>query len=265
MTPSVCNFAVGSFSIAGSEPFAGMVRDGRVIALMDLGEDGLGGSVLDVLERWDANLPRSQSAANRWQDGEHALLDLAVPVERLNVHAPHRPRQIFAIGANYRKHVIDLIMSDPDLQLGEMDPAVDEVSRRAAVERMMDEHAINAQPYAFSKLPSSLAGPFDPLTIPSNSKKIDWECEIAVVIGRPARQVAAQDASAYIAGYTIANDITAGHLVFRSDVKILGTDWISAKCQPGFLPLDPYVVPAQFVDPANLQDPAVGERSSHAK
>ena len=246
-------FGIGSFSIAGSEPFAGMIRDDYVIALTGLGEDGLLGNALDLLERWEASLPRLRRAAARWADGERALVDLAVPVDRLKVHAPHRPRQIFAIGANYRKHVIDLVMADPDAQFGDMYPTIDEAERRAAVERMMDKRASTAQPYAFSKLPSSLAGPFDPLTLPANSKKVDWECEIAVIIGRPARHVAAKDASAYIAGYAIANDITARDLIFRRDVKVMGTDWISAKCQPGFLPFGPYIIPAEFADPRNLR------------
>ena len=253
MTDAGPNFAIGSFSIAGSAPFAVMILDGQVIALTGLGEDGLVGTVLDLLERWDAQLPRLQCAASRWADGKRSLLDLAVPVEQFKVHAPYRPRQIFAIGANYRKHVIDLVMADPDMQFGEMDPGLDEATRRAAVVRMMDERASNAQPYAFSKLPSTLAGPFDPLPIPTNSEKIDWECEIAVIIGRPARHITAKDASAHIAGYAIANDITARDLVFRRDVKIMGTDWISGKCQPGFLPFGPYLVPAQFVDPDDLQ------------
>jgi 2,4-diketo-3-deoxy-L-fuconate hydrolase len=246
-------FAIGSFSIAGSDAFAGMVRDDQVIALTALDAALQNRSVLDLLEQWDANLPRLQRAAQRWADGDRGLVALATPVTQLKVEAPLRPRQIFAIGANYRKHVIEIVMADPNMQFGEMATAADEASRRIAVERMMDERAANAQPYAFSKLPSALAGPFDALPIPAGAEKIDWECEIAVIIGRPARQVAAAEASAHIAGYAIANDVTARDLVFRRDIKIMGTDWVSAKSQPGFLPFGPYLVPAAFVDPTDLR------------
>ncbi len=52
-----------------------------------------------------------------------------------------------------------------------------------------------------------------------------------------------------IAGYTIANDLTTRDLVYREDLKAIGTDWMRAKNAPTFLPLGPWIVPAQFVDP----------------
>lgn len=249
-TPS---FSIGTFSSAGSPDFAGIVRDGQVIALAALAEDGSAGSVLDLLGQWTNNLPRLTRAARRWAAGDRTLTDLAMSVDALRVHAPFRPRQIFAAGANYRKHVIQLIMADPDMRSADTEAAATDTERRAAVERMMDERADNAQPYFFNKLPTSLAGPIDPLVIPIASAKVDWECELAVVIGRHARHVSVADAGSYIAGYAIANDITARDLVFRRDVKALGTDWVSAKSQPGFLPFGPYLVPAQFVEPMDLQ------------
>lgn len=116
----------------------------------------------------------------------------------------------------------------------------------------MDQRAANALPYCFTKLPTSIAGPVDPLELPRDAVKIDWECELAVVIGRPARHVSVADAADYIAGYAVVNDITARDLVFRRDVKAMGTDWLSAKSQPGFTPFGPYIVPAEFVDPYAL-------------
>jgi len=250
---TIPSFSLGSFSIAGSLPFAGMVRDGKVIALTGLGGEALKGSILDSLDRWDRALPELQEAARRWAAGDPGLAALAVPLEALRVHAPLLPRQIFATGANYRKHVIDLVMGDPDMRFAEMEEARTDEERRQAAERMMDERAGNSQPYCFNKLPTSLSGPFDPLSISEGTAKIDWECELAVVIGKPARHVRAADASLYIAGYAIANDVTARDLVFRRDVKSLGTDWLSAKSQPGFTPFGPFLVPAQFVDPGNLR------------
>lgn len=253
MTVSETNpsFSIGSFSIAGSEPFSGMLRDGSVIALTGL-DHGLRGSVLEIVEHWQENLPRLRSAAERWANADIMLTRIAVPIERLQVHVPYRPRQIFAVGANYRKHVIELIMADPDMRSAETEAATTEAARREAAERMMDERASNAQPYCFNKLPSSVAGPFDDLVIPKGAMKVDWECELAVVIGRSARHICAADALDCVAGFAIANDVTARDLVFRRDVKALGTDWLSSKSQPGFTPFGPYLVPAEFVDPGNL-------------
>lgn len=240
------HFALGTFSIAGAAPFGGLVVDDHVVALRGLGDADLPDSVLGVLEYWETSLPRLRHAAMRWPDGA------AVPVSMLKLHAPLQPRQIFAVGANYRRHVIELIMGDPDMRSGENEAAQTEAERHRAAERMMDERANSAQPYCFNKLPTSLAGPRDPLVIPAGAGKIDWECELAVVIGRPARHVTAADAPGYIAGYAIANDVTARDLVFRRDVKAMGTDWLSAKSQPGFTPFGPYIVPAEFVDPYGL-------------
>ncbi|MFX5813042.1 fumarylacetoacetate hydrolase family protein, partial [Acinetobacter baumannii] len=79
----------------------------------------------------------------------------------------------------------------------------------------------------------------------------DWELELAVVIGREAFRVSREEALDHVAGYTIVNDITTRDLVFRKDMKEIGTDWYRAKNAPGFLPTGPLLVPARFVDPAD--------------
>ena len=71
------------------------------------------------------------------------------------------------------------------------------------------------------------------------------------VIGREAFRVSREDALDHVAGYTIVNDITTRDLVFRKDMKEIGTDWYRAKNAPGFLPTGPLLVPARFVDPAD--------------
>jgi 2,4-didehydro-3-deoxy-L-rhamnonate hydrolase len=238
-------FALGTFSAPGARPFAGMIRDDRVLPLSELCVDLTGFDMLALFDDWSTNLPKLHTAAEQWSE----LHDRAVPLRALLVHAPLRPRQIFGIGANYRKHVLELLSADPEMPLSD---ATDGVTRRQAAERMMDERAGGAEPYCFVKLPTSVAGPRDPLTVPAGVRKLDWECELAVVMGRAARHVAKEHAMEYVAGYAVANDITARDLVFRQDVKALGTDWLSAKSQPGFTPLGPYVVPAEFVDPYAL-------------
>jgi 2-keto-4-pentenoate hydratase/2-oxohepta-3-ene-1,7-dioic acid hydratase in catechol pathway len=125
---------------------------------------------------------------------------------------------------------------------------------RAHAEELMHERARTGSPYFFSKIPSAITGPYDPVILPAIASQPDWELELAVVIGKPARNVRREDAAQYIAGYTIANDITSRDLIWCKEPKAMGTDWISSKNSPTFLPLGPYLVPAAFVaDPAQLQ------------
>jgi 2-keto-4-pentenoate hydratase/2-oxohepta-3-ene-1,7-dioic acid hydratase in catechol pathway len=74
------------------------------------------------------------------------------------------------------------------------------------------------------------------------------------VIGRPARYLTRENALDHVAGYTVCNDITTRSLVYRRDLKAIGTDWFAAKNAPTFLPAGPFLVPSRFVgDPKNLR------------
>lgn len=252
-------FKLGTFSAAGSRPFAGLVRGEQVIALHTLQRlaDGKGlalsgtESVFALLQNWESNFAALSHVL--------ALADQAdalhwAPVSSLQVHAPvDLPRQIFCTGANYFKHVVDILVSmGPGAHPGteHMTPA----QLRTHAEDMMRERARNGSPYVFSKIPSAITGPYDPVVLPTLATQPDWELELAVVIGKAARHVRREDAAKYIAGYTIANDITSRDLIWCKEPKAMGTDWISSKNSPTFLPLGPYLVPAAFVeDPAQLQ------------
>jgi 2-keto-4-pentenoate hydratase/2-oxohepta-3-ene-1,7-dioic acid hydratase in catechol pathway len=97
-------------------------------------------------------------------------------------------------------------------------------------------------------------GPTDALQLPRHAQRVDWELEVGVVIGKTARRVSRAEAMSYIAGYVLANDITARDQVRRGDLPSMGTDWLQSKNGPGFLPLGPYFVPAAFLpDPYNLR------------
>jgi 2-keto-4-pentenoate hydratase/2-oxohepta-3-ene-1,7-dioic acid hydratase in catechol pathway len=169
------------------------------------------------------------------------------------VHPPvNLPRQIFCSGANYKKHVIDLIIDEGG---GPMTENMTAEERRAWATRMMDDRAANGYPYMFSKPVSVVTGAYDNIILPPHAKAPDWELELGVVIGRKARHVARAEALNYVAGYSIVNDITNRDHVFRRDaVKAMGSDWVAAKGSPTYLPFGPYLVPAAFVpDPQNLQ------------
>ena len=95
---------------------------------------------------------------------------------------------------------------------------------------------------------------YDDVVLPTGTAQNDWELELVAVIGAPAYRVSRADALKFVAGYTIANDLTAREFVFRRDMKDAGTDWFRSKNAPTFLPLGPFVVPAKFVgDTADLR------------
>ncbi|WP_194421260.1 fumarylacetoacetate hydrolase family protein [Microbacterium abyssi] len=166
-----------------------------------------------------------------------------LPLADVTLAAPVEPRQVLQTGANYRQHVIELVAAGLT-QNTERTP--DEARVFAA--KMMDDRKANGEPYFFIGLPSCVVGDDVPLELPAYSEVHDWELELAIVVGREAFRVSRADAWSHIAGYTIVNDVTTRDLVFRKDMKEIGTDWYRAKNAPGFLPTGPFLVPAHFVD-----------------
>jgi len=258
-TGVVLMFALGTFSIAGCAPFAGLVRADKVIALHALNaaseQTGMylsgADSMQTLLENWPRNFAALEHLEALFQgDALSRLQEQFVPVSQLRVHAPNpTPRQIFCTGANYRQHVLDLAF-DTD----ESAPDMSAEQRMAISRQKIDERAATGIPYAFIKLPSAITGPYDAVFLPEGIEKPDWELELAVVIGRRTRYVSRQEAMQCIAGYTIGNDISARDRLYRKDLRTIGTDWMSCKSPPSFLPMGPYLVPAAFVpDPGHLR------------
>ncbi|MFC8519306.1 fumarylacetoacetate hydrolase family protein [Streptomyces sp. NPDC057257] len=235
-------FALGTLSAPQRPAFPGLVlADGRVLDLRAaLAEPAL--TVRGLVERWDEVLPRlHELAADDSADRQ--------PLDGLRVHAPIEPRQVFQSGANYRQHVIDLDVAhrSPD------DPrSVEEA--RAEIAAVMDRRAAEDLPYVFIGLPSAITGPYDDVVLPDWAEKPDWELELAAVVSRPAHRVPVEEALEYVAGYTIANDLTDRATVFRRDMAAIGTDWLRSKNAPGFTPLGPWIVPAASIaDPGDLR------------
>jgi len=247
MQPS---FSLGTFSIAGGPEFPGLVIGEEVFALAEIDRrlrpqgNALKGvsSTLALFDNWEHDFPLLQGAAKDLVGG--------APLTSLKVHAPVAPRQIFCAGANYHKHVVDLVVDGAMAR----DPTAEREAIRARAEAIMKQRAESGMPFVFMGAPSSIIGPFDDFEVPYDVSQPDWELELAAVIGREARRVPAAQALEHVAGYTIANDITSRELVNRPDVPQMGMDWLAAKCSPGFLPLGPSVTPAAFVgDPQALQ------------
>ncbi len=116
------------------------------------------------------------------------------------------------------------------------------------------DHALEAglpiptEPVVFNKWTSCISGPCDDIVQPPHSIKLDWEVELGVVIGRPARYVAESEALKYVAGYCVANDVSERNFQFER-----GSQWDKGKGCDSFGPLGPWLVSADEVpDPQAL-------------
>jgi 2,4-didehydro-3-deoxy-L-rhamnonate hydrolase len=258
----IAPFKLGTFSVAGGTPFPGLLIENRVLALSALRlsaqtssqQAGRCATVLDLLDEWEAHFPALQAVAADILEGRAPELQRQLSgLEQVRVHAPiPQPRTVYCSGANYKKHVVDLIIAHQD------QPATQGMTaeqKRAWGMKLMDERAASGSPFIFIKPQSAVTGPFDPIIVPYDVEKPDWELELAAVIGRRARRVSKEHALDYVAGYTVVNDITVREKVFRrkTDSPELGMDFTTSKGAPSFLPMGPYLVPAAFVgDPQKL-------------
>jgi 2,4-didehydro-3-deoxy-L-rhamnonate hydrolase len=269
MTPHItpARFALGTFSSPSRRKFAGLlIREDQVIAvdaMEQLIEESHGkplkdNSVLDIFDDWSYAFEALHSAVNSLISAStataRAAADHLIPITSLTVHPPIEARQIFLSGANYFKHVVDIIV---DMGPGKT-PGTEGMDRqqlRTYAEQLMTRRRIEGSPYIFTKPVSVMSGAFDPVIIPKGTQQPDWEVELAVVIGRAAHRVKRGDAKNYIGGYTIVNDITNRDQIFmKGDMKVMGTDWMTSKCRPTYLPCGPVIVPSAFVsDPQKLQ------------
>jgi len=226
-------------------PFAlARYRDGDAVRLGLVAGDRIRPLTAEELGASDLN---AFLAASDW-DRLAALVGTgeSLPLADVVLTAPVEPRQVLQTGANYREHVIELVAAGLT-QNSDRTPE----EARAFAAKMMDERKANGEPYFFIGLPACVVGDDVPLVLPGYSDVHDWELELAVVIGREAFQVSREDALEHVAGYTIVNDITTRDLVFRKDMKEIGTDWYRSKNAPGFLPTGPFLVPAPFIDGAD--------------
>lgn len=130
-----------------------------------------------------------------------------------------RPSKLICIGLNYARHAAESGMAPP------------------------------AEPVVFFKATSALCGPNDPVIIPRDSEKTDWEVELAVVIGKRASYVNEADALNYVAGYALHNDYSE-----RAFQLERGGQWVKGKSHDSFAPLGPYLVTKdEIADAENLR------------
>ena len=156
-----------------------------------------------------------------WGAGVSFTPDLGAPYADSNLDAPvPDPKQVFAIGLNYRAHVVEAGVAPP----------------------------ANADtPPTFTKFKASLTGPYTELTLPSGS--VDWEVELVAVMGKRAENVKARDAWGHVAGLTVGQDFS------ERDVQRSGPvpQFSMGKSFPGFGPTGPWLVTVdEFADPDDL-------------
>ncbi|MER8792413.1 fumarylacetoacetate hydrolase family protein [Mesorhizobium sp. M0983] len=140
---------------------------------------------------------------------------------------------------------------DDNVRLG---PPVADVRHFIAVGLNYTDHAIETdtpipdEPVVFSKAPSCIVGPNDDVLMPRESRMLDWEAEVAVVIGENAFELAEDDALSVVAGYLICHDVSEREFQIHR-----GGQWIKGKSSPSFGPLGPWLVTQDEVpDPQNL-------------
>jgi 2-keto-4-pentenoate hydratase/2-oxohepta-3-ene-1,7-dioic acid hydratase in catechol pathway len=215
-----------------SGPRAGILIGDRMFDAARAADQPTYGSVLQVLADWvDADACFARLAGRVTPlEGE--------PMSRVELLAPILfPGQIYAAGANYQDHVNEM----------NADPRI--TSQRTPESR--------GRPWFFSKAShSAVVGHGCVMPLPPHSSKVDWEVELAVVIGKPATRVPAARALEHVAGYTVANDLSARDQVIRDDIAAASPfrfDWVSHKSFDGSCPLGPWITPARTIsDPQSL-------------
>lgn len=133
-------------------------------------------------------------------------------------------------------------------------PPVSNPSKIICLGKNYEEHAKEGgfdkpeQPLLFCKTPNTLNGPFDPVLLPQTSGQVDWEVELAVIIGRQGKRISRQDAFSYIAGYAVMNDVSGREAQFAD------SQWFRGKSFDTFAPLGPYLVtPDEITNVQNLR------------
>lgn len=109
-------------------------------------------------------------------------------------------------------------------------------------------------PYVFLKPMRSVVGPTDDIVKPFDVEQLDWEVELAVMIGREGRRIPVEEAMDYVAAYVLCNDMSARDFVRRADWPMFSSDWFGQKSFDTFTPMGPVLVPASEIsDPDALR------------
>jgi 2-keto-4-pentenoate hydratase/2-oxohepta-3-ene-1,7-dioic acid hydratase in catechol pathway len=230
----VTDYKLLSFT-SGGRTRAGILVDGLVHDLADLTGVEADSTVLGALQDWPATRPRVEQAAARAAKERGA----GQPVEGVQLAAPVLyPSTVYCAGANYNDHDR-------------------EMSKASGREPDPSPKAVGLSPWHFLKPARTVVADNETVWLPRASKAVDWEVELVAVIGRPARDVSIETALDYVAGYTVAIDLSARDLSRRPPLpegSPFFYDWSGHKGFEGSCPLGPWITPsAQIGDPQNLK------------
>ncbi|WP_342601732.1 fumarylacetoacetate hydrolase family protein [Peribacillus sp. FSL E2-0159] len=203
---------IATFSVQ-TEQHIGIVQDDQIISLTALGPEEFPACMKKFIERGSELRSRAEQLIEQ-RINDDAIFKLS----EVKILPPFtKPDKIICVGLNYFDHCKETGMEPPE------------------------------SPVIFSKYANAIAGHNDAIEIPINSTEVDFEAELAFVIGREAKHVSEEEADDYIFGYTIMNDISARDLQFQDG------QWSRGKTADTFAPFGPVVVTHDEVgDPHNL-------------
>ena len=209
---------------AGRGPQVGLIgADDTLVSLADLIPEAPD-DMLGIVASGDALHARLRDTATKVRNGAKlASVRLLAPI-------PRPRRNVFCVGWNYSEHFA-------------------EGARLRAETAAPGQQEVPEYPALFSKNPGTVTGPDAPIWYPDpHSDQLDWECELAVVIGRPGLDIDESGAMAHVFGYTCANDVSVRDVQRRH-----GGQWFKGKNFDSHLPMGPWIVTADELDPAALR------------
>jgi 2,4-diketo-3-deoxy-L-fuconate hydrolase len=231
------SFRLGTFEDGGTA-FVGLVAGEHVVRL-DRALKPAPRDMTGLIGAYAQLKPQMHSLANAAAQGkgEHV-----VALSAVKVRPPVMPETMLNAAVNYVEHAQEMRRG------GQAEPVKPSESIPGLWQRPSGDTRHN--PYLFPKLPSAIIADGEAIQLPPGRDRIDWECELAVVVGRRASRVPADRAADYVFGYTLQNDVSdrGG----RADGRH-GSDWLIAKSHDTFAPLGPFIVPREYVaDPQKL-------------
>ena len=241
--PSHVPYKLGTFSEQG-RVFLGLVLDDTLVVDLAKADPSIPQDMKGLLQRYPAFAPRLESLA---ASAAAARPSYARSVAELKTLPPVMPRLILNAAVNYTEHAQEMAGRSTNSVASPASPPPAQGIPGIWGRKPGDQRH---NPYVFMKPVSAVIGNGDAIRLPRGRDRIDWECELSVVIGRSAADVPVERASEHIFGYTLQNDVSdrGG----RPDGRH-GSDWFIGKGHDTFAPLGPYLVPKAFVaDPQNL-------------
>jgi 2-keto-4-pentenoate hydratase/2-oxohepta-3-ene-1,7-dioic acid hydratase in catechol pathway len=247
-------FKLGTFEENG-RAFLGLVIRDSLVADISQASAALPGAKLaipadmrELIVRYEELRPRlyaiATAAAAAPATARPAYLK---DVKSVKLLPPVIPRTMLNAASNYAEHDAEMQRrANPNAAPPPQAPVPEPIP--GIWERKAGD--VRQNPYLFPKLSSTIIADGEAIRMPPGRDRVDWECELAVVIGRPATRVPSERASNYIFGYTLQNDVSdrGG----RADRRH-GSDWFLQKNHDTFAPLGPFIVPKEFVpDPQKL-------------